>query len=280
MAWFSVPVVFAIEAPTDGAAVLLAEQQHADELGLQLDYPEVAVAGLGQVAQPDQVVPAGFARFLVAVTLTVESDSGAAARAEVHAAVAELEASAKDLVEVRAASATQDPRLLSEASKQSLADARDWITDHLRMDAAALRAGQAFDELTVVHDALPWCFAQDYTPELVEQFLQAVERVTDKLASYPDTYLASTAEELAAHALLAEARSALAMRQEMRELSAEEAAAAERQIDELHELAFEDYDVLLLFDARFDGIEAGEIAEQMGMVNLHVRDWFKPFRSG
>jgi hypothetical protein len=115
-----------------------------------------------------------------------------------------------------------------------------------------------------------------------------VDRVATKLCSYPDTYLATTAEELAAHALIDEAVSVLEMHadqgaageQDEDAFTKEQAAVARRELDELREDAFEDHDILMLFDPRFDGIEAGEIAEMMGFANLHVRDWFTPFRPG
>ena len=32
-------------------------------------------------------------------------------------------------------------------------------------------------------------------------------------------------------------------------------------------------------DSFLDGIEDSDIGDSMGMANLHVRDWFTPFRS-
>jgi hypothetical protein len=155
--------------------------------------------------------------------------------------------------------------------------ARDWLSDHLAMDAVALGEGKAFDELLILSEVLPRCFAPHYTPQIVERMIEAVDRGADKLAQYPDTYLASTAEELAAHALIAEARASLETSDEFTD---DQTARATRELDDLHELAFEDHDVLFLFDPRFDGIEGGEIADQMGLANLHARDWFTPFRPG
>jgi hypothetical protein len=275
MRWFSVPVVFLVEAPTEEAAVLLAEQQHADELVELLDYPAAFVSAVGEDVDEDS--DSAFERYLVAVHVTLEAESERTALAVVEQAVAELEAAARDFRELRKATATSDPRLLAAETKEAIAIARDWLSDHLRMDAVALREGGSFDELLMLSDVLPRCFAHHYTPELVEQLIEAVERVADKLVHYPDTYLASTAEELAAHALIDEARAAL---ETTGQFSDDQATTADRGLDGLHEVAFEDHDVLLLFDPRFDGIESGEIADQMGLANLHVRDWFNPFRPG
>ncbi|MBV6695581.1 hypothetical protein KV557_00375 [Kitasatospora aureofaciens] len=47
------------------------------------------------------------------------------------------------------------------------------------------------------------------------------------------------------------------------------------------DLLFEDHDVLMLFDARLDGIEdpTAEASQALGMVNLAPLDWFTPFNS-
>jgi len=47
----------------------------------------------------------------------------------------------------------------------------------------------------------------------------------------------------------------------------------------LKEDAFEDWDVLMLFNAQMDGIEDSPIAAHMGFANLAAPDWFKPFRA-
>jgi len=126
-----------------------------------------------------------------------------------------------------------------------------------------------------VNEHLPAVYARHYTPDLVAQWAGSVETVAHKLAAYPDTYLASTAEELAGHALIARCEALVGER----ENELDDPDAVREKFSEAHDLAFEDHDVLLLYDARFDGIEDSDIGEAMGMANLHVRDWFKPFRS-
>lgn len=275
MRWFAVPVVFAVEAPTEEAAVLLAEQRHVGELIDLLGYPELSVSAFGEDVDGD--VASRFERFLIAVTVTLEAGDANAARTTVEQAVADL-ASTYDLREVRQAEPVADPRLLAEETKDALLVARDWLTDHLAEDVVALREGEKFNDLMILPNVLPACFAQHYTPELVEQLAAVVERVAEKLAAYPDTYLASTIEELAAHAVLDEARESGELRAER--LAADRLAVVAQELEDLRDFAFEDHDVLLLFHQQFDGIEASEIAESMGMANLHVRDWFTPFRSG
>ncbi|HZM81713.1 MAG TPA: hypothetical protein VFC19_38830 [Candidatus Limnocylindrales bacterium] len=47
------------------------------------------------------------------------------------------------------------------------------------------------------------------------------------------------------------------------------------------ELFFQDHDVLMLFDPRFDGIEdpENEINQRLGIANLRSADWFQPFNN-
>jgi hypothetical protein len=127
---------------------------------------------------------------------------------------------------------------------------------------------------------LPAVYARHYTPEFLDRFLLAVEAVREKLkTSHP--YLACTAEELAAHAILEEAESwgedweadALA------EFGIVDEVRGRADVQWLRDTAFEDHDVLMLFDARMDGVEESDLARSMGFANLAARDWFKPFRS-
>jgi hypothetical protein len=279
MRWFAVPVVFSIEAPTEEAAVLLADDRHAAELQELLDYSEVSVAALGEDIDEDAKGRGrALERYLVAVTVTLEADDERAARSAGETAVTELDTVQQDFREVRDPAPTSDPRLLSEETKRAIDWADDLLEDQLRMDAEALRSGAKFEDLGWLDQVLPSCFAAHYDAALVERLIKVVNRVAHKLSSYPDTYLATTAEELAAHALIEEAVGVVELHED--EFTEEQAAVAQRELGDLHEDAFEDHDVLMLFDARFDGIETGEIADHMGFANLHVRDWFTPFRPG
>jgi hypothetical protein len=108
-------------------------------------------------------------------------------------------------------------------------------------------------------------------------FVDAVQVVAHKLAS-PRCYLASTIEELAAHAILGYARDLLgddvdaAVRWGIAD--AERAGA---DAEELQAEVFEDEDALMLFDPSFDGIENSTIVASMGAVGLAFDDWFKPY---
>jgi hypothetical protein len=207
------------------------------------------------------------------VVLAIDAQDAGAAAARVSATFAtdpDFE-----LVSVGQVSETTDPRALGAEALDILRDAADELRDELREDIQTLREGGRHDETIAVSEHLPGVYARHYTPEVVAQWAGSVETVAHKLAAYPNTYLTSTAEELAGHALIARCEALI----EDRENEFDDADALREKFSEVHDLAFEDHDVLLLFDARFDGIEDSDIGETMGVANLHVRDWFKPFRS-
>jgi hypothetical protein len=274
MGWFSVPVIFRVEAPTAAAAVLLVERERLSDLSEFLDYPDVSVTSLG--VAPGKSSGFGLEMCLVEARFVLDAADAPEARAAVEEAVHELTIDEQLVHAIGEPVSTSDPRLLSRETKRALLYARDWLTDHLDVDAADVQAGCAFDDLVVVPEILPRCFSRYYTPELIYQIRAAIELVADKLAAYPDTYLVSSAEELAGHALIEEAR---AMLDNVEALTTDETEVARDELDELHDLAFEDHDVLMLFDPRLDGIESSDLVDRMGLANLHVRDWFKPFRS-
>jgi hypothetical protein len=204
------------------------------------------------------------------LAIDAENAAGAAARGQaMFAADPDVE-----FLSVGEASETTNPRAFGPEALTILRDAADELRDALREDIQTLREGGRYDSTYAVSEHLPGVYAHHYTPELVAQWAESVETVAGKLAEYPDTYLASTAEELAGHALIAYCEALI----DEREDELDDPGALREKLSEAHDLAFEDHDVLMLFDARFDGIEDSDIGEMMGMANLHVRDWFKPFR--
>lgn len=85
-----------------------------------------------------------------------------------------------------------------------------------------------------------------------------------------------TAEELALHMILTVAWQHLAaghFDRELGELS--DHGEDDRAFARLHEVLFEDHDVLLLYRADLDRIEDDDLVAES---NLHPRDWFRPFR--
>lgn len=146
-----------------------------------------------------------------------------------------------------------------------------------------LEAGELADPgALMLGSYLPRGFSRHYTREFLEQFQAAIRTVGQKFESDPEgIYLESTAEELAAHAILANAESWCegAPDEVFSQAGVTDRDRAYADIEELQDLAFEDHDVLMLFDASLDGLESSELADQMDFANLAPEDWFKPFRS-
>jgi hypothetical protein len=199
-----------------------------------------------------------------------------------------VEAPTSELAEVKATKPGErvneilpsaDPTQLRQATTESLSEALDILTGNGHLELEAMKAGGSFEDMSSLEGVLPANFASHYTPALVEEFYKTLNVVAEKLSTYPDTYLASTAEELAAHALIRNAKSSLITKlEEDNDADVLVIAAVLEHLDEIHEMAFEDWDVLMLFEEQWDGLESSSLAESMGMANLHPRDWFKPFR--
>jgi hypothetical protein len=257
MTWFLVPVRCAGPLGPDASAAFY-----------ELDDDTTAVVSVkGAGAEPAE------GRQTIELALAIDAQDAGAATARVQAMFAadpDFE-----LISLGDVTATANPRTLGAAALGILRDAVDELRGELRQDIQTLRDGGRYDDTSAVSEHLPAVYARHYTPELVAQWAGSVETVAHKLAAYPDTYLASTAEELSGHALIARCEALI----DEREDELDDPDAVREKFDLAHDLAFEDHDVLLLFDARFDGIEDSDIGEMMGMANLHVRDWFKPFRS-
>jgi hypothetical protein len=257
MAWFLVPMRCAGPFGSD-----------AREAFYELDDDVTAVVSV----TVDETEPASGSETAELVLAVDAQDAGAAA-----ARVQAMFAADPDfeLISLGEVVETTNPRALSPNAREILRDAADELRDELREDIAMLREGGRYDEAFAVSEHLPVVYVRHYTPEVVAQWAGSVETVAHKLAAYPGTYLASTAEELAGYALIARCEALI----DEREDELDDPDALRAKFSETHDLAFEDHDVLLLFDSRFDGIEDSDIGEMMGMADLHVRDWFKSFRS-
>ena len=162
------------------------------------------------------------------------------------------------LVALGEATETTNPRTLSAAAQDILRDVAEELREELREDLATLREGGSYEHTFAVQQHLPAGFARYYTPELVAQW-------------------AGSAEELAGHALIERCEELIDEHAD----ELDDPDGLREKFSEVHDLAFEDHDILMLFDARFDGIEdhTTGIGAALGVANLHPGDWFKPFRS-
>ena len=292
MSWFQVPVAVTLiaddEADASSQARLAFDELEMAHLDAESRLGVVEVAA----AYPEKAEPlleAG-AVFVAKADVFVEAGSAKEANAGVVAACLAWERKQPGTLpefEVSGATETADPRLLAEDLRGLLAEVTEVLLDGIDADILMMtEEGLDFAETVCLSEALPEAYAGHYTPLLLTQFRAAVAAAGAKLQAYPDTYLATTAEELAGHALIDFAGELLegygAGDPELRaDLGPDlDWRRAQAQLEEVHELAFEDWDVLMLFDPSWDGLgEAGEpIGESLATANLAVSDWFTPFR--
>ncbi|WP_331725866.1 hypothetical protein [Streptomyces sp. NBC_00470] len=92
-----------------------------------------------------------------------------------------------------------------------------------------------------------------------------------------------TGEEMALHLMIDHARSITTNRPNAvrRLVTNLPRSHADYDWEGCSDLLFEDHDVLMLFDARLDGMEdkESEVHQAMGMVNLAADEWFEPFHA-
>ncbi|MFD3761978.1 hypothetical protein [Streptomyces sp. NPDC058622] len=92
-----------------------------------------------------------------------------------------------------------------------------------------------------------------------------------------------TGEEMALRLMIERARSITANRPNaVRDLVADlPQSNCDYDWEGCSDFLFEDHDVLMLFDAKLDGMEDpnSEVHQALGMVNLAANEWFEPFRT-
>ena len=143
-----------------------------------------------------------------------------------------------------------------------------WIIDHCFEDYNLLKdSGDV--ENTVLGGHLPQRYLSRYTPLFLKQFAVCVITVTWKLAQSESTTPSSLAEELAAWAIINQAK---ALTEEE-----EDGEAIEEALETFIEVYFEDLDFQFLFEDAYDGIDETEVAQMLGMSSLALNNWLKPF---
>lgn len=175
-----------------------------------------------------------------------------------------------------------DPRdsefVLSEDARcLILAVGETLVYEHFREDARLLQEGKRFGELRWMGDWLPACYADDYTPQLLLRIAKTVKE-TAHILTEPRPYLACTAEELAAHAILFHARAtALEALDLCFSFGVDDAKFAAEDIRLLRSRVFEDLDVLLLFAPTLIDVDSSPLADPARFTNLRLEEWFLPF---
>lgn len=139
--------------------------------------------------------------------------------------------------------------------------------------AAALGAGLA-------QMLPPVCTTYTTNPVWVTQFVHTLYQVTATIGHGHIPAPSTTAAEMCLHLVLAAAGADLedgTNSPDLEHMPVEAGDLGEDPFAALAILLFADHDVLMLFQPELDGLENSVIAEAMGMVNLHPKDWFTPF---
>lgn len=154
--------------------------------------------------------------------------------------------------------------VLSEVQRQALHAATVVLVDEA-LDSLATEGGLSDSAMAW---QLPPIAERAGTPVLYRSMLVAVISVGDQLARTDRPTLRCVADQIALGIILEQARSLL---------EDEDGPVADWSL--YQDLVYEDMDFEVLYDPAFDGIEdpGDDIALEMGMVNLHPRDWFTPF---
>jgi hypothetical protein len=122
---------------------------------------------------------------------------------------------------------------------------------------------------TILSVILPERYTYKYTPLFFRQFAVCVITVVWKLGQPVHRRLSSVAEELAAWAIVNQAKSLVENEEGGEEI--------EDTLDDFRKIYFEDLDFLFLFEDEYDGIDETSVAPLLGMFSLTFDDWLKPF---
>jgi hypothetical protein len=164
---------------------------------------------------------------------------------------------------------------LRRQQRRALTQALDILLDEWFNDLETLEHGENFEE-TLMADNLPRRYLLKYDRAFARKFLTCLATVGWKLAQ-PEHYpLQCVGEELAAMALIEEAKACLELDSEAMLKGKEKLTGP---LDELVDLLFEDTDILFLFQEEFDGIDISEVGAVLGMTSLTFSDWFTGFTS-
>jgi hypothetical protein len=176
----------------------------------------------------------------------------------------------------------------SYRTKQLIVLAADVVIDSVSVNDQG--AACVVDRL--VHDRLlPACYRSQYDEGFLEVFRVVLELTRNLLVS--DTpFLFSTASELAAHAILAQAKRIATMRgagveqqagavdERLAEQLAANGSHLGEELEALEDAAIEDTDVLILFDVAADNDPGEFLSDRLRPAErrlLHFEHWLEPF---
>ena len=153
-----------------------------------------------------------------------------------------------------------------------------------RLWAAAVTLADTYDEgrWHLLRRSLPPIVQRVADEVWMERFVACFEALARRLeggGSDGTQITTCTAEEMALHLVIDAAEGATGDGSLATDLSLPARPDRDEDFDAIRELHFPDHDVLLLFDASLDGIEAPNSAiDEHGLfANLHPQAWFLPF---
>ena len=153
-----------------------------------------------------------------------------------------------------------------------------------RLWAAAVTLADTYDEgrWHLLRRSLPPIVQRVADEVWLERFVACFEALARRLEAggFDATQITTcTAEEMALHLVIDAAEGATGDGSLATDLSLPASPDRDEDFDAIRELHFRDHDVLLLFDASLDGIEAPNSAlDEHGLfANLHPQAWFLPF---
>jgi hypothetical protein len=274
--WFGVPAMLVITAPTRAAAEELADMIATERLPRLLDFTVNSIRVLGR-HQPDERPREGVPAWTVEAILVLKAGDAEEARRDVERVCRRDAGGSHLFLGFGAADEIEDQERLSPMCRRLLASTVEVLVHHLGEDLADIATGKAFEDTWFLPDCLPSRFQDAYDLPFLERWVGKVETVGLKLLQYPDTYLACTAEELAAHAILADARANFDLLGETVD-GADLCDQLTEEIDVLDDCAFEDHDILMAFESVPCPVDNPAIVEMMGIANFTPDTWFTLFR--
>jgi hypothetical protein len=273
--WFGVPAVLAITAPTRAAAQELADLIATERLPRMLEFTVKSVRVLGRY-RPDERQREGVPAWTVEAILVLKAEGADEARRDVERVCRRDAGGSHLFLSFGVAREIEDQERLSPMCRRLLASTVGVLVDYLSDDLADIAAGVAFEDTLFLPSCLPSRFQDVYDIPFLERWVGKVETIGLKLLQYPNTYLACTAEELAAHAILANARANFDLLETDDGVDLCDQLAEE--IDVLDNCAFEDHDILMAFEDVPCPADNPAIAAMMGIANFTPDTWFTPFR--
>lgn len=136
---------------------------------------------------------------------------------------------------------------------------------------------RAYDKEWDIREMLP-PIGRNVGDEVVVALLNRVEKFIEDIENGKAPIAECVADELILHYLLDQAKNTFEELEYIptldRVVNLVDQNVEDGEFENLREEIFQDYDALMLYDMRFDGIEEDE---SFGATNLNVKDWFKKF---